>query len=61
MNLHLAVSKACKEINFLNVSSNIFGDEVFEEMAKCMRKIKHFQVIKDDVNFTATNLSKCFP
>lgn len=30
-------------------------------MSKHMRKIKNFQVIKDDVNFTAKNLSKYFP
>jgi hypothetical protein len=30
-------------------------------MAKGMKKIKHFQVIKDDVNFTGKNLSKYFP
>ena len=30
-------------------------------MAKKMKKIKHFQVIKDDANFTAKNISQYFP
>lgn len=40
--IHLAVAKACTEVNFLSVSSNVFSDELFELMTKKMTKIKHF-------------------
>lgn len=48
-------------MEFLSVSSSVFSDELFREMAKKMKKIKHFQVIKDDANFTAKNISQYFP
>ena len=40
--IHLLVAKACPEVITLNVSSEIFSDELFEKMTLSMNKIKHF-------------------